>query len=146
MTEETPDVMPTPEDEGQHYLQLLAEWQDTESELKKIKARELDLRNRLFAGAFPKPTEGANTHELPDGRKLKGQYKINRRVDEAALPAVLDELREHGVANADVLVKYKPELAKREWNSLSDEAKVIFSKAIISNPGTPGFAVTGNAS
>ena len=36
---------------------------------------------------------------------------------------------------------YKPELAKREWSSLSDENKLVFSPAIIATEGSPQFEV-----
>lgn len=124
------------------YLQMLAEWEDAVEALARWKEIEMDLRLKLFAGAFPNPKEGTNSHTLPDGRVLKGQYRMNRNIDEAALPATLQALREAGVANADALVRYKPELAKREWNDLSEESKLIFSAAVITTPGTPQFEVT----
>jgi len=123
------------------YLRVLDAWEQVSNLLSEIKDREMDMRLRLFAGAFANPKEGTNTHRLPDGREIKGQYKVNRYIDEAALPSTLQALREHGVANTDVLVRYKPELAKREWNSLSDEAKLMFSPAIIATPATPSLEV-----
>ncbi len=50
-------------------------------------------------------------------------------------------MRKRGVANADALVKMKPELAKKEWNTLSDELKLVFSPAIVSSPGMPGLEI-----
>lgn len=126
---------------GDPYMDMLYEQEAAKEALDKIKELELDLRLKLFAGAFPNPKEGTNTWKLPDGREIKGQHKINRTIDEAALPVTLQALREHGVGNADQLVRYKPELAKREWNALSDEAKLLFSPAVISTPGTPQFEV-----
>lgn len=126
---------------GDAYMDMLAEWEVAKEILDRAKELELDMRLKLFAGAFPNPKEGTNTHKLPDGRELKGQHKVNRSIDEAALPAVLEQLRALGVANTDALVRYKPELAKREWNDLSDENKLVFSAAVIATPGTPQFDV-----
>lgn len=126
---------------GDAYMDQLKEWEVAKQILDRAKELELDLRLRCFTGAFPNPKEGTNTHKLPDGRELKGQHKVNRNIDEAALPAVLEELRKLGCANTDVLVRYKPELAKREWNDLSDEHKLVFSAAVIATPGTPQFDV-----
>ena len=123
------------------YLRMLDAWEMTCHLLAQIKDAEMNMRLRLFQGAFANPKEGTNTHKLPDGREIKGQYVISRRIDEAALPSTLAALREHGVANTDALVRYKPELAKREWNSLSDEAKLMFSPAVIAVPGTPQLDV-----
>jgi hypothetical protein len=125
------------QDAGQRYLQMLAEWEDVKRELAAAKDRELELRLQLFAGAFPTPKEGTNTYKLPDGRQIKGKYDVNRKIDEAAFPAVLADLREQGVANADRLVRFKPELAKSEWNTLSEAFKLAFSRCVIASPGTP---------
>lgn len=126
---------------GDAYMDMLKEWEICKQIMDEVKDIEMDNRLKLFAGAFPNPKEGTNTHNLPDGRAIKGQYKVNRNVDEAALPGVLADLRNAGVANTDVLVRYKPELAKREWNALSDEHKLTFSPAIVATPGTPQFDV-----
>lgn len=123
------------------YLRMLDAWEQVAQLQSQIKEAELSMRLRLFQGAFANPKEGTNTHMLPDGRAIKGQYKVNRYIDEAALPATLAALRERGVANTDALVRYKPELAKREWNSLSEEAKLMFSPAVVSTPGTPSLEV-----
>lgn len=123
------------------YLQLLAEWEETSLELARLKEIELVQRERLFAGAFPTPREGTNSHTLPDGRVIKGKHTINRVVDEAALPSALDALRKLGVANTDALVRYRPELAKSEWNSLSDDMKLVFSPALIAREGRPQLDV-----
>lgn len=126
---------------GDAYMDLLKEWEVAKELLELVKQIELDNRLKLFAGAFPHPKEGTNTHNLPDGRAIKGQYTIRRNIDEAALPGVLEDLRKAGCANSDVLVRYKPELAKREWNDLSDEHKLVFSAAVIAVPGSPQFEV-----
>lgn len=126
---------------GDAYMDMLAEWEAVNETLSAVKERELDLRLKLFAGAFPNPKEGTNTWRLPDGRELKGKHNINRSINEPLITATLAAMREHGVANTDALIRYKPELAKKEWNSLSDEAKLIFSPVITAVPGTPGFEV-----
>lgn len=134
------EPLPAPEpvaNPADAYLALLAQWQDDRTKLAFYKEREAENRRILFAGAFPNPVEGTQRHKLPDGRTIKGQYKIGRKIDEAALPATLQHMRELGVANADVLVSYKPSLAKREWNTLSDDNKLAFSAAVIATPGMP---------
>lgn len=126
---------------GDAYMDIMAEWELAKEIMDVLKPIELDARLKLFNGAFPNPKEGTNTHKLPDGRELKGKYEIRRTVNEPVLAVTLQALRDHGVANTDALIRVKPELAKREWNSLSDEAKLIFSPAITATPGTPQFEV-----
>lgn len=123
------------------YMQMLAEHEDICLRLAALKEQELDLRLKLFSGAFPNPKEGTNTWKLPDGRELKGKHVVNRKIDEASLAVTLQAMRDAGVANADQLVRYKPELSKSEWNTLSDEMKLLFSPAVIATPGTPQFEV-----
>ena len=135
------EAEPEETDPGKRYMQMLAEWKDFSRKLAYYKAQENEYRRILFAATFPNPVEGTQKHTLPDGRKVKGQYKINRKLDEAALPATLARMRELGVANTDALVNYKPSLAKREWNTLSDEMKLEFSPAIIATPGMPGLEI-----
>lgn len=124
------------------YLRMLDAWEQVDQLRALVQDCELDMRLRLFAGAFANPKEGTNSHKLPDGRVLKGQHKINRYINEEALAVTLDAMRKAGVANTDALVRYKPELAKSEWNTLSDEMKLLFSPAISSKPGTPSFEIT----
>lgn len=123
------------------YLRMLDVWEQISLLLAQVKDSELDMRLRLFAGAFANPKEGTNTHTLPDGRQIKGVLKVNRYIDEAALASTLAVMRERGVANTDRLVRFKPELAKSEWNSLSEEMKLVFSPAITSTEGTPSLDV-----
>lgn len=128
-------------DPGRRFMQILAEWQDDRRKLAYYKEQEREKRMILFAGTFPNPKEGTQSFKLADGRTIKAQYKINRKIDEAALPATLAAMREQGVANTDLLVRYIPTLAKREWNTLSDDNKLLFSAAVIATPGTPTLDV-----
>jgi hypothetical protein len=123
------------------YLRMLGAWEQVSLLLSLVKDCEMDMRLKLFAGAFPNPKEGTNVHKMPDGRELVGQHKVTRKIDEAALAPVLAAMRAAGVANTDKLVRYKPELAKSEWNSLSDENKIRFSPAVIATPGSPTFEI-----
>lgn len=126
-------------DPGEAYMAMLLEWEDDKRKLSYYKEQEGTKRRMLFAGAFPNPVENTNKLKLSNGGTVKGQYKIGRKIDEAALPVTLQAMREAGVANTDALIKYTPSLAKREWNTLSDENKLLFSPAIIATPGMPGF-------
>lgn len=123
------------------YLRRLDAWEQLALLSSIAGEAEMDVRKQLFAGAFPNPKEGTNVHKLPDGRELVGKHNITRKIDAAALAPVLAALRAKGVANTDQLVRYKPELAKSEWNSLSDENKLVFSPAVISTVGSPGFEI-----
>lgn len=135
------DAEPVEVDPGKRYMQILTEWLDNRTKLAYYKAQEMEQRKILFAGAFPNPKEGTQRFKLADGRTIVGQYKIGRKIDEAALPITLQHMRELGIANTDVLVTYKPSLAKREWNTLGEDAKLTFSAAVIATPGSPSLEI-----
>lgn len=116
---------------------LLVEWSGLKRQLEKIDeqrepivAQERDLRAKVMAAAFPEAKEGTNTLELPNEWKLKGVVKIDRKVDEAALPATVTVLRSMGV-NSDRLLRYKPELELKEYRSLTAEQMKIMDGALV---------------
>lgn len=123
------------------FMAKLREWQEVSEKLDDLKAREKDLRVELFSGAFMSPTEGTNKHKLPDGRVFVGKYTVNRYVEAATIDDTLNRLREMGVGNTDELIRYKPELAIREFRSLSDEAKLVLSESVTARPGTPQIEI-----
>lgn len=123
----------------QTYYELLDEWLKLKSELDAIKKKEADLRKILFQGAFPNPVEGTNTATLEDGTIVKGTHKITRNIDEAALPAILEQMPEAVRGN---LVAYKPSLATSAYRKLTAEERKIFDQALIIKVGTPTLEVT----
>lgn len=120
-------------------FKLLEDWRlatEQVAELKSIIAKEQELRKQVFAAFFPAPKEGANTVNLPEGWKLKGTYKIDRKIDEAALPAVIEKLRIEGVSS-DLLVEYKPSLKTTVYKQLVAEHRAIFDEALTAKPASP---------
>lgn len=119
--------------------QRLAEWYQVQSELDELKAKELRLRNECVAayfGGVEKLKEGVNKRDMPEGWVLKATGKLNRKVDEAAIPAVAQELATKGVS-IDTLVKYKPDLSTTVYRELTEEQRKIMDQALIITPGTP---------
>lgn len=120
-------------------LKLLNAWWNAFTEAEAAKAaikREQELRRQVFEHYFKNPREGTNYVELPDGWRLKGIYKLDRKIDEAALPAVKEQLKEMGV-NADPLVEYKPSLKIKLYRELTAEQMRIFDQALIIKPSSP---------
>lgn len=116
----------------------IGEWNTLQTQLEAIKAQEMKLRKEIFDASFPSPTEGVNDFELPEGWKLKGTYKLTRNIDEAALPAVLTELRKHKV-NTDALLRYKPSLDIKAYRALDPKYRTIFEQAMEIKPGAPSL-------
>lgn len=123
---------------------LLIEWSQAQAKLAEVKPlveNEMRLRKEVMAAYFPTPVEGVNTYQLESGWELKGTYKIDRKIDEAALPAINRKLWEMRV-NADTLVKLRPELITTAYKSLAQvnpEAARVFEKAMISKPAAPSI-------
>lgn len=121
-------------------LQLLKDWHNIKAEAEKarvILAQEAELRKQVFAAFFDTPSEGTNTVDLPNGWKLKGVYKLDRKVDESSLDAVKEGMRVEMGVNPDPLVKYTPSLVKSKYNGLTQEQKNFFDAALTIKPQSP---------
>lgn len=119
--------------------ELLRQWHEAASRAEAAKliiAEERELRKKVFGVLFAAPCEGANTLELGNGWELKGVYKLSRTVDEAALGDVFRQLHEAGV-NADLLIKWRPELVQRHYRQLTEEQRQIMDQALIIKPDSP---------
>ena len=123
---------------------LLIEWSQAQVKLAEVKLlveNEMRLRKQVMEAYFPVPVEGVNTCQLEAGWELKGTYKIDRRLDEAALPAINIELRGMNV-NPDRLVRFKLELDTAAYKTLvqiNPQAAKVFEKAMISKPSAPSL-------
>lgn len=124
------------------YYELLDKWVEAAEMKKRWEREENKLRAELFGGTFPNPTEGVNKHELPDGRVVKGTYKLNRKIDEAALPSVEAAMRDKFQIDPESnLIRRKPELAVGAYKKLTEEQRAVFDEAVISKPGSPTIEI-----
>lgn len=123
-------------DDSQSYYETLARWQDLTESIKQLQGEERALREGLFEGAFPHPAEGTNTMELPDGRKLKGVFKINRIVDE------------DGLLNLKLTPTQMTRFFRRKhsvrisvYKELVDDERKVLDTVIVSKPGLPTLSI-----
>lgn len=126
-----------------NLLAVLTEWHKATQEAEKAKAaieKEMLLRKKVFALAFPQPKEGTQNFALNDGFVLKGTYKLERKIDEAALPAILPRLRELQ-APVETLFRYKPELSLTVFKNLTAESKLVLSEVITERPTSPTLEI-----
>lgn len=121
---------------------LLQDWLAAQAQVASFKpaiAAEMELRKQVMAEFFPLPKEGVNDFALAEGWVLKGTYKLERKVDLGAIPAVYAKLREMGV-NPDPLLEYKASLATAAYKSLATinpEAAHLFDQALTIKPASP---------
>lgn len=121
---------------------LLLRWQEAKKKAEEAKQaieKELTLRKEVMEAFFPEASEGVNTFQLEQGWTLKASYKLDRKVDEASLPAIREQLRAINV-NPDQLLVMKPTLALKPYRALAaalPNAARIFEQALIIKPATP---------
>lgn len=133
--------------------QEVFEWYEVTEQLSKLKQKEGLLRARVWRHLVPVPSEGTNTVELAanpifagidtQGFVFKGQHKINRDIDEAALQVLGPKFLERTIDGKPAplplasLVKWKPELVLREYRKLTTEETHDFDQVLIVKPGSP---------
>lgn len=125
--------------EGNVDIKELIRWKEMADELRILRKAEMELRRTLFAHAFPNPTEGTNTLPLSRGWVLKGQYGLDRNIDEAALTTMLDDLREQEIP--EDIVQRKPLLVKKVYNKLTDVQRQVFDQCLIIKPSSPSMEI-----
>lgn len=97
--------------------------------------REMEIRRQLTSYFFPAPKEGANRIEQ-DGYHAVLTHKLIRRLEEAALPAVMPNMPEE-FRNVGVLVEYKAGLVLKGYRALSEDSRHIFDQALTITPASP---------
>ncbi len=120
-----------------------------QADLAKLKVAEHLLRMRVFNHFFPNPTEGSrdNKHPLNDGTGavLQADHKINRTVLEPELDQYREASKQEGSnlpkLPLNKLIKWKPELAKAEYNKLTAEERAACDLFLNVKPGTPEVKV-----
>ena len=125
------------------FYEKLNAWQAVIATIKTMAPlleQEKAMRIELFGDAFPAPKEGTNNLDLMDGWKLKGNYKIDRKLDEAVLETVMAAVRGMGV-NPDPCIERKPSLALKAYKALPVEAQKLFDTALTIKPALPTIEI-----
>lgn len=127
----------------------LTTWYELQQELARVKAAEAMLRSRIAKYFFPNPTEGSkeNKHPLNDGTGaiLQMDHVINRKVLEPELDAYRESLKVEG-SNVprlplNKLIKWKPELVKSVYVTLTDEERRAADTFLDIKPGSPQLEI-----
>jgi len=86
-----------------------------------------------------KHKEGVNRFQMEDGKTLKLTYSVTRTIEEAEIKNARQayaELNDTSV-DFDACLRVKYELAKAEWNKLTDAGKKALSRMITSKDAAP---------
>lgn len=131
-------------------LNLLSAWFLKTQEIQKIKEPlsqleedEKTLRQQVHDNFFPDKLEGTTTFPLQGGWALKAVYALDRKVDEAAWPAVKAKLKEIK-EKPDLLVRMKPALDTRKYKELmlrNKDAADILEQALVTKPKLPTLSM-----
>lgn len=132
--------------ERQVTREHLEEWYAVKKQLEEVKNKEIVLRQFIFAGMFPEPKEGTNTVPLEDGTGavLKATHVINRSVQVEPLEELRKSLETDNnlpKLDLDKLVRWKPEVATKEYRTLTDEERNLFDQVLVIKPGMPGLDI-----
>jgi hypothetical protein len=115
-------------------------WYSLQAELERVKTAELVLRNKIFKYYFKNPKVGVNNHDLTQGWVLKGEYKLNYKVDIPLFTTLKAGFAEAGLP-VDDLVKYKPEMSVTAYKALTEEQRRAFDQVLEIKPGTPALSI-----
>lgn len=117
---------------------LLTRWHEAGKNAAAWSEIELKLRNQIFAMMFPNPERGTNKARINHGMALVGDYRINYKIDKAALEATRSII---SPAIFDAVISYRPEVKAGGWNKLGEDDKKLFGPVITETPGTPGLEI-----
>lgn len=120
------------------YMETVARWAELNAAIKHLQAEERALREGLFSGTFPAPREGVNTVTLPDGRILKGTYKLNRKlIREQYLENWSTVVKDIPSAVAASLVKVDYSLVTSAYKGLPDDHRKAVDSVLEIKPALP---------
>lgn len=128
---------------NQTQFDAIENWRSAKTEAdeaKKVIEKERKARQRVFEVFFPTPEEGTNRQELPENWQLKANCKYSRKVDEAALSAVMEQLSMNGIDPQSV-IDWKPSLNTKVYRKLSLEHQRIVDQALVIKPSLPTIEI-----
>lgn len=132
---------------GNKNDKLIAKREEIVNEIKALQEQEKELRNQILKDSFSyegDEREGTENIELANGYKLKGVFKLTRKLDKNETPEVLTKIRATGVEGvfiADRLVTWEPKLSKSEYDKLSPQYKQMIDSVLTTKPGLPALSI-----
>lgn len=132
-------------DYNANYYTLLGEWRAETIKLAEAKEAEMHYRRLLCDLTFIDPQEGSNVHCFGTSKKaakLTMTRVVARKVDPDAIAACIETLRATIGANADEIVRWKPELAVTAYKALTGEQQALLAPALTTSDGSPQLKFT----
>jgi hypothetical protein len=117
---------------------------DIDTELATLTADEMTTRKGLATAIVTAlgdtAKEGVNKYTLIDGRKLKVTVSKTRTIEVSEIANARVEwgkLNEHSLVAFDSVFRLKHELAKAEWNKLTDGERLVMSRVVVTKDAAP---------
>lgn len=122
---------------------LIARWNELVKRIKVAQealapdiAAERELRKQVAFGIWdPSKNEGTKWEDY-NGMRLKGNIKLDRKVDEAAYLTNHARMWENGI-NPAVVFKVEHSLISKEYKNLTAEQQKIVDEVIAVKPASP---------
>lgn len=132
----------------QYFDVCMGDWYEKYNQLAAVKASEAESRARLTQLIYPDQwdVDGTDKYELPGGWVLEIKRTLNDKIDEAALPAIREEISklppnpETGeLATLEGVIRMKPDFSLSGYRNMRDDVKAILNECLTLTPGTPGY-------
>jgi hypothetical protein len=125
-------------------MDVLIQWNEAQTKLAAAKEAELELRKQMIQAWFPEhKNEGTENITLESGWKLKAQFKVNRHLGsledvDAALEKI-EAVDAEGIFVAKRIIRFKPELDKREYDACPDKYKIYIDQVLTTAEASPSL-------
>ncbi len=132
---------------GNKTEKLLARQTSIKEQIRELQAQEKELRTQILKDSFNfegDDREGTENIELGNGYKLKGVFKLTRKLDKKETPEVLNAMRSmspEGAFIADRIVTWEPKLNKKEYDSLNPQFKGMVDSVLTTTAGLPSLSI-----
>lgn len=130
---------PTPYTAADAMAQL-PEWYEVQQKLKKLRAYEIQLRNKIFGVLFPNWVEGVNRIVLPDQYRLKAECELSRKVIEELLDSHKTAFRKAKIKSEE-LIEWKPHLILKGYRVLTEDQRKVFDEVLEIKESTPSLSI-----
>lgn len=128
------------------WASLVSQIEETKKSLKPLEVRELEMRKSIAAAVGEalgdRLKEGVNNFPVGD-RVLKLGYRVDRKIDTDAIGEARDAYNalNDRTVEFDALLRVKHELAKREFDKLTESQAKAVSRMIVSKPAAPTLEI-----
>lgn len=125
----------------------IQKWHRLTEQMTELKAQEMKLRKELLYECFDyndDDREGTQNFDLGKDYKLKAAFKLSLKLENKNNEVfdIIEEFKSVGPEGeflSERIVKWKPELSKKEYDQLPEQYRTLIDSILISKPATPSL-------